>query len=767
MSEERIPAGGLHAPVTVRRDAAGVAHVEARDEHDAWFGQGWVSVQDRLWQMESDRRRAAGRWAEVTGQAGVAADVLARRLDLVRASQADVAAMSAPTRAVFDAYAAGVNAALAARAASGGPLPPEFALGGLRPEPWEPWHSVAVFKIRHVFMGTWQQKLYQATLLARVGPQRYAALRGRPPAGSPTILPPGGRVAPLLETALEELEAAAAALGFLALGEGGSNSWAVHGSRTTTGTAVLCNDSHRALDVPNVYWQVHVACPAFDVIGATFAGLPGFPHFGHNGHVAWNITHTAADYQDLYVERFEQDGAVYQTAGGRVPAERRRERIAVAGGPAVEIEAWRTAHGPVVHGDPRSGQALSLRYTATDGPCRAWETLHPMLLARSVEALQESQREWVDPVNNLVAADTAGSIGYLTRGVLPLRTSDAHRQFPAPGWTGEHEWVGQVPFEQLPRAVNPPEGYIATANQAVLEGDGLYIAHEFSAPFRAERIVEVIGGATAPLSPQAIAALQGDVVSRAARAWARRLGASGPYGGDAERARALLAAPGFDGTLSPESGAALLYAHFRRAVAGALYAPLLGQAAWDWLLAAEGTTTHAMITRWLAGAVYALEGETTPDGRPWDDVLRPALETAWRTATAREGADPAGWRWAARHRTAARHLLSATFPAHAARLDPPAVAVGGDGETIQAAGYIYADQPAFPIASLSVYRQVVDLGDVAAGGFVVPGGVSGDPDSAHYADQLEAWRTHRRVPMHYRPEDVRAAAVTVQTLTPG
>jgi penicillin amidase len=674
--------------------------------------------------------------------------------------------MSAPTRAVFDAYAAGVNAALARREASGHPLPPEFALAGLRPEPWEPWHSVAVFKIRHVFMGSWQQKLYQATLLARVGPQRYAALRGRPPAGSPTILPPGGQVTPLLETALEELEAAAAALGFLALGEGGSNSWAVHGSRTTTGTAVLCNDSHRALDVPNVYWQVHVACPAFDVIGATFAGLPGFPHFGHNGHVAWNITHTAADYQDLYVERFEQDGAVYQTAGGPVPAERRRERIAVSGGPAEEIEAWRTAHGPVVHGDPRSGQALSLRYTATDGPCRAWETLHPMLLARSVEELQESQREWVDPVNNLVAADTAGSIGYLTRGVLPLRTSEAHRQFPAPGWTGEHEWVGKVPFEQMPRSVNPPEGYIATANQAVLAGDGLYIAHEFSAPFRAERIVEVIGGATAPLSPQAIAALQGDVVSRAARAWARRLGASGPYSGDAERARALLAAPGFDGNLLPQSGPALLYAHFRRAVAGALYAPVLGQAAWDWLLAVEGTTTHSMITRWLAGAVYALDGETTPDGRPWDDVLRPALEIAWRTATAREGADPAGWRWAERHRTAARHLLSATFPAQASRLDPPAVAAGGDGETIQAASYIYADQPAFPIVSLSVYRQVVDLGAVAAGSFVVPGGVSGDPDSEHYADQLEAWRTHRRVPMHYRPEDVRAAAVSVQTLTP-
>jgi penicillin amidase len=781
-----LRAPGLHAPLTISRDAAGVAHVQAQDEHDAWFGQGWVSVQDRLWQMEGDRRRAAGRWADVAGPGGVAADILARRLDLVRSARTDVEAMSPRTRDLFTAYAAGVNGALQA----GYPLPPEFALTGTRPEPWEPWHSVAVYKIRHVYMGVWQQKLYQAMLLARIGPERFAALHGRPPAGSPPILPPGGAVTRLLDTALEDLRRAGAALGPLATGEGGSNSWAVHGSRTTTGAPVLCNDSHRALDVPSVYWQVHVSCPVFDVIGATFPGLPGFPHFGHNGHVAWSITHTGADYQDLYIERFEDQGARYAAPQGWLPSERRVERIEVAGSRPVDVECWRTRHGPVVHGDPRRGWALALRYTATDGPCRAWETLRPMLLARTVGELHESQREWVDPVNNLVSADTAGNIAYLMRGAVPVRTSAAHRQLPAPGWTGEHEWVGLLSFAELPQAVNPPEGYIATANQAVLEGDPPqtpYIAHEFSAPFRAERIVEVLT-ARERLSPQEIAALQGDTTSRAARAWARRLARTGPDGAPggappgappaassvgegegerAERARAMLGA--WDGNLLPHSGAALLYAHFRRAVARALFAPLMGDEAWEWFLAVEGTTTHAMITRWMGNAVYALEGETTPDGRPWDGVLRPALAAAWSATVARQGPDPATWRWAGLHgphATAARHPLGARFPQQAPALDPPSVGVGGDGDTVQAASYIYSDQPGFPIVSLSVYRQVVDLGDIAHGSFVIPGGVSGDPTSPHYASQLEAWRTHRRVPMNYLPEEVRAAAVETTTLVP-
>ncbi|MBI3974374.1 MAG: penicillin acylase family protein [Chloroflexi bacterium] len=793
MVEETLSISGLRAPVTIYRDSYGVAHVRAANEHDAWFGQGLAAAHDRLWQMEYDRRRAAGRWAEVVGRSGVAGDTLARRLQLERAARDDVEAMSAQTRAMFEAYAAGVNAFIGSER----PLPLEYALVGLAPERWEPWHSVASFKVRHVLMGVWQKKLAQAQLLARVGPDTYARLDGRPPAGSPVILPPGAPYRRLLDEAIDDIRQAAAHLGFLAEAEAGSNSWAVHGSRTTTGTPVLCNDSHRALDVPNVYWQVHVACPAFDVIGATFPGVPGFPHFGHNGSVAWSITHTGADYQDLYIEAFDPEHpGRYRTPDGWAGAERTVERIEVAGGAPVEIEVWRTRDGPIVHGDPRRGMALALRYTATDEPCRGFEALRPMLLAKTVAELHETQRPWVDPVNNLVSADTSGNIGYLTRGFLPLRspaTSRAHRQFPAPGWTGECRWIGRVPFEQLPQAINPPEGSIVTANQAVVSGDEPYIADSFSPPSRAERIVELLS-ANGRMTPAQIIAMQGDTTSRPAQTWVRLLGRSGPFDGDAERARSLLA--GWDGNVLPESGPALLYGYFRRALARALFEPIVGADTWRWLTSGESPATHALVSRWMANAVAAVErdqaserraeGEATPrhgdaetlgEGAPTapagpprvrvrEDAVMRALEEGWQQAAVRFGADPARWTWAAAHATDARHTLAARSPERAARFDPPRVGMGGDGDTIQAASYLWGERPEFPITGLSVYRQAVDLGDVACSSYVVPGGVSGEPGTSHFTDQLERWRTHQRIPMHYGEVDVRAAAVRALELKP-
>jgi penicillin amidase len=757
-----ISVEGVSGPITIRRDRFGVPHIRAESEHDAWFGQGFAAAQDRLWQMEYDRLRATGRWAEAAGPAGVAGDRLARRMQLGPAARADIGAMAPETRAMFAAYAAGVNAFLHA----GQPLPVEYELTGITPEPWEPWHSCALFKIRHILMGVWQQKLAQARLLAMIGPDTYARLDLRPPLGSKTILPPGGAVAALFEQGAEEIAAAAEQLGFLAEVEAGSNSWAVHGSRTTTGMPVLCNDSHRALDVPSVYWQAHLTCPAFDVIGATFPGLPGFPHFGHNGRVAWNITHTSADYQDLSIEQFDaSDPTRYHTPEGWQTAEQQTETIRVRGAEPVQIETWRTRHGPIVHGDPRSGVALALRYTATDEPCRGFEPLRPMLQVRTVAELHESQREWVDPVNNLVSADVDGNIGYLTRGYLPVRSSEAHRQFPAPGWTGENEWTGRVPFEQLPQAINPPEGFIATANQAVIPGDEPYIAHQFAVPSRAERIVELLT-ASDPISPDAVMAMQGDTTSIPARSWAGLLARVGPFTGEAERARALLA--GWDGNLLPQSAQALLYAYLRRRLAQALFEPVVGARAWSWLTSEALPPLGRMIGQWLANVLAELDGRyatSTPDGRLWREVLPDVLAAAWADTVATAGPDPAAWRWAEHHATHARHPLSTAIPEHADVLDPPRVAVGGDSDTLQCAAYGWSGRAGFDISALSVYRQAVDLSRIDQASYIVPGGVSGLPGTAHWSDQLDRWRTHKRIPMHFAASDVEAAAEHTLTLT--
>ena len=246
------------------------------------------------------------------------------------------------------------------------------------------WHSVAAFLVRHVLMGQWQHKLANAVLLARVGPSAFARLETRPPLGSPLAVPPGGRlsapVSRLLDDALADV---VGHLGFLAEVEPGSNAWAVSGRRTAHGGAVICNDSHRALDTPNVYWQCRVSCPDFDVTGATFPGLPGFPHFGFNGSVGWAITHADADSQDLYLERFSGDR--YLTEDGWAPAELRQERIEVRGGSPVTVPAWATRHGPIVHGSPESGIALALKWTGTYRANSGFECMFPMLTAGSVD----------------------------------------------------------------------------------------------------------------------------------------------------------------------------------------------------------------------------------------------------------------------------------------------------------------------------------------------------------------------------------------------
>ena len=759
VERDELICAGLAGEVTIGRDRWGVAHIAAGNETDAWFGQGFAAAQDRLWQMEYDRRRAAGRWAQAAGRAGLAADLMARRLDIARAAQSDLEAMDAGTREMFEAYARGVNAFLA----SGAPLPPEFGLTGIRPEPWEAWHSIALFKIRHVLMGQWQWKMAAGGLLARVGPKTWANLHFLSPVGTSVILPPGGAVKELFEHANEEIAAAAEHLGFLSEIEAGSNSWAVHGSRTTTGKPVVCNDSHRALDVPNAYWQVQVRCPEFDVSGATFAGFPGFPHFGFNGAVAWNITHTQADYQDLYLEKFEgRDAERYLSVDGWREPERRIETIQVRGWDAVTIDCWRTAHGPVVHGDPRGGIAIALKYTALERAKPAFNGVRAMARAKDIHQLFAAQETWVDPVNNLVAADTSGNIGYLVRGELPIRASKAGRRIPVPGWTGEHEWMGTVPFERLPRSVNPPEGFIATANQRVIAGDEPYISAYFAPPGRADRLVELMGTGER-LAPETIASWQGDTTSKPARTWARFLAGQGPFEGDAERARTLLA--GWDGNLRATGGEGLLYAYFRRNVARELFAPVVGEKTWAWLTSERHPGLGRVVSGLLAEVVAHLdEHMKLPGGRGWGQVLRAALEGAWVSAVALGGTNPAAWRWDAKHATGSLHPLSAEFPE--AGLDPPRAPLGGDGDTIQAAGYGISGKNDFVISVTSVYRQVVDFADLEAASCVIPGGVSGDPRSPHFADQLPMWQRHERIPMARGRDTWRDEGGTALTLRP-
>jgi penicillin amidase len=743
---------------SIKRDGHGVPHVVGETAADAWAGMGYACAQDRLFQLDYDRRRACGRWAEVAGAGAVGGDVLARRLGLAAAAQRDVGAMSAATRAAFEAYASGVNAAIADGAL---PLPGRYEI-----EPWQAWHSVAAFLVRHVLMGQWQHKLANAVLLARVGPEAFARLETRPPLGSPLAVPPGGRlsapVSRLLDDALDDV---VGHLGFLAEVEPGSNAWAVSGRRTAHGGAVICNDSHRALDTPNVYWQCRVSCPDFDVTGATFPGLPGFPHFGFNGSVGWAITHADGDSQDLYLERFSGDR--YLTEDGWVPAELRQERIEVRGGSPVTVPAWVTRHGPIVHGSPESGMALALKWTGTYRANTGFECMLPMLTAGSVAQLCDAQDGWVDPVNNLVCADAAGEIAYQCRGEVPARSSEGGRRLPVAGWDGGCEWTSTVPFRELPRTVDPAAGYVMTANNAIADGDAPYLSYTFAQPFRAERIRSLLDGRSS-LRVDELAGMQADTVSVAARGWGRLLGSLGPFGDspDAEAARSLLA--GFDGDLAAESAAALLYGCFVRALAEGLYRPILGSDAWEWVASGALAPTISLVRRWLGSDTWELLGMPTASGGAVGDALGDAdlgsgtaapagergqrvlaavpaaLASAWAAAVALAGPDPRQWRWGDVHQAVLLHPLGAAGggPGPLA-----SAAMGGDADTIQAAGYGWRADAPFTVTSLSVYRQVVDLADGSSASFVIPGGASGDPADPHFADQLAEWAVGRRIPM--------------------
>ncbi|HEY1918176.1 MAG TPA: penicillin acylase family protein [Streptosporangiaceae bacterium] len=754
-----VDASGVQGEVQIVRDGFGIPHVRASCAADAWFGMGYACAQDRLFQLDYDRRRAAGRWAEVAGRAGVPGDVLSRRMGIIEAAHADLAVMSAPVRDMFEAYARGVNAVIAT-----GACPP--GLEGTVIEPWQAWHSVAAYKVRHILMGMWQHKLAEAMLLARAGAEAFNQLDTRSPAGSPLSVPPEGRLAQAIAEAVDEVARAAPHLGFLAEVEPGSNAWAVSGRRTAHGGAVLCNDSHRALDAPNVYWQCHLDCPDFQVTGAAFPGVPGFPHFGHNGQVAWAITHAHADTQDLYLERFDPSRpGWYETEDGWAQASRRTETISVRDGRPVTITAWATRHGPVVHGDPRTGAAIALKYTATRRPGRGFEPLLPMLTARDVAELCDGQRGWVDPVNNLVAADTGGRIAYQTRGEIPVRSSADHRRLPVPGWDGRSEWTGIVPFASMPRAIDPEAGFVMTANNVIAEGDEPYITYSFGHPFRAERIRGLLA-ATDRHTTEGLAAIQGDVTSWAAQGWGRILTGLSPLPDEgAEQARAMLA--GWDGVLDAGSGPALLYGCFLRALADALYRPLLGDITWDWLISGEVAAADSPVRRWLANDTWALLGGPVPDGGTSArdvtrrqrvlGVLPVVLAAAWRQAS--KAGPPQDWHWGEHHMVSALHPLSDD-------LAPPPVSMGGDSETIQAATYSWPQGTPFEVTLTSVYRQVVDLAAPQRASSVIPGGASADPASPHFADQFAQWVQCRRVPMLWDWADIDAAATARTTLTP-
>ena len=726
---------GLSAPAEVFRDPWGIPHVRAASRSDLYFSQGYVHAQDRLWQMDSGRRRAEGRWAERVGPSGLATDALARRVGVARASQRDYEAIRPESRAMLDAYAAGVNAYLA----KSHPLPREYALHGGAPETWLPWHSIAVMRMRGYLMGSVWFKLWRAAALPIVGPEGIAALR-YDDGGVDRICIPPGTDAKRLAADLAQLAPAVAALAEMGASDatgGGSNNWAIAPGRTSTGRPLLAGDPHRLFEMPGMYAQLHIACPDFDAIGLSVPGVPGFPHFAHNGHVAWCVTHAFVDIHDLFVERFFDDGATYEFRGARCPTTRRSETIAVRGGPSVTVEIVETHHGPVVAGDPAVGPAITLRSVQFAETDLSFDCLDPMLTARHVDSLFEATRGWGLIDHNLVAADTTGRFGHLVRGIVPQRPA-ANGWLPVPGWSGDHEWSAAIPWERMPKVYDPARGFIVTANNRVVaDGGPDYLCTDCHPPYRARRI-ETLLEAMPRAAPQDMASIHADTLSPNGLAFRALMTEASPSTPEAQRIADLIAH--WDGHMNAGSEAAAAYAATRWALADLVVETSgLGASASNPGLQVPPAVVPVNQIWWALPDLIRRNDVSLLGGSDWPTRLTRALEDVAHEVS--------GKTWGDLHRAKLAHPLSPIFPHAAAELDPAGLALGGDNDCVLANGSYPAT--GFAASYGAVARYVYDVGNWDECAWIVVGGASGDPASPHYADQHPIWARTELVPMLY------------------
>ncbi len=753
---------GLEREVEIYRDPWGIPHIRAQNEWDLFFAQGFATAQDRLWHMDFDRHQALGRWAEFAGPDGVERDRLLRTAGMGRTARLDYEAASAAARVLVDAYAAGVNAFLNTTRS----LPIEYKILDLQPEPWENWHCLAVYKIRNTLLGTFEPKLFRTRLLQALGPEPVAALLRGYPAGHLITVPPGAVYAGPPLDGLEELSQAAQTANWLDEVDAGSNGWAISGRFTASGLPLVAGDSHRALDTPSVYYQIHLACPEYEVIGHSVPGVPGALHFCHNQHLAWGMTAGIADTQDLFIERFRQGptGREYEFRKTWRPAQVLHETLQVRGAAAVEMEVTITHHGPIIAGDPAAGTGVAICDPGLIEASPWLDAVRDAMRARSVDELHQAFGCWNDRVNNYAVADVHGNFGYLHEGRIPIRDhSNGWRAVP--GWSGTYEWQGYIPHDELPRALNPEAGYAVTCNQRVAPHDypyylGLYFSPEYRARRIQTRILELENG-TATVDD--MARIHAERISQPARVFTRALLQVAAANPACERAQDLLRQ--WDYSMDRDQVQPSIYAQVRARTTRFLATHLLGALAPEALAGAAGSDIYIRLIEWNAIEAIA-SGDTAllPPGAEWKEVLADALEQGVADLADRLGDDMAQWHWGRLHRTDPQHPLTAIFPQLAAWLNPPSLPVHGDGDTPLAGSY--GNGRLFAVTGLSVNRYIYDPADWTRSRWIVPLGASGHPASPHYADQAELWAGVEYIPQLWDWEEIAARAEARQNLQP-
>ena len=800
-----LTVAGLSAPIDIIRDADAIPHVFAANKADALFGLGYVHAQDRLWQMELQRRIGHGRLSEVLGAAALPQDRFLRTVGFGRAAKSAWASTPEWARQQIDAYVAGVNAFISTH--HGSRLPPEFSL--LRFEP-EPWSGVDV--LVWVKMMAWDLSANYAFELLRhdlaraVGPERMAQLMPAYPIAGLTILPDrpedagesggaGGDGRSGAKAAARSTQVAhqppswsaafasglssgdATVRDFLqggARSEGlGSNNWVVDGTLSASGKPLLANDPHLSARLPSTWYLAHVTGGDFEMIGATLPGTPAVA-LGRNRYIAWGATNVAADVEDLYREKLNDAGTHAEFRGVQEPLTIVPETIVVKGAEPVRLDVRVTRHGPLVSDainannaasrtepKPAPLEPLAFRWTALDGDDTTVAAFMKLNEARDWNQFTGALREFVTPSQNFVYADVDGHIGYYAPGRIPIRAS-GDGSIPAEGWSGNAEWTGWIPFDELPHLYDPPEHYIITANHRPAPPSYRYLLGlEWPEPYRAQRIHDLLSGGV-KLTADDFARIQSDTLSLHAKALLPLLlSHARPDAGPQQQAVALLKQ--WDGASGPESAAAAIFGAWFHHLAPVLAADDLGKP-----LADRYSERFTFVTRFIVRTLSSndstwCDDKTTGAPETCDDTVTSALRVAVSDLTERMGSDMSRWRWDAVHRAvfphqgldavkALRPILSRSVPN------------GGDWSTVNVAPAA-ADAP-YEQHQLPGYREIIDLSPANDSRFLDAVGQSGHFLSPHYDDFLGDWRAVRHKRMRMERADVDAGAIGHLRLTP-
>ncbi|MET0557150.1 MAG: penicillin acylase family protein [Solirubrobacterales bacterium] len=737
--EGAIELDGLEGRVRVHRDRWGVPHVEADAAHDLYFAQGFVHGQDRLWQMDFYRRVVQGRVSEMAGAEGLPIDRLVRTFGIRRVAEREEAELDPRLRALLERFCAGVNAA----AASAKAMPFEMQLLRLGFEPWRPVDILSLGKLLAFGLSTnWERELLRADMVRMLGAELTAKLDPTYPADNPVVDQEAWSGDGL--AIVEQIDAVRRSLG-LAAEASGSNNWAVSGDLSATGTPLIAGDPHLPPSMPGIWYQVGLSHGGRSVRGASMPGMPGV-YMGQNDDVCWTFTNVMADVEDLFVERL--DGDRYLFEGEWRPLEIVREEIAVKGRDAPEVLDVRiTHHGPIVNEALGADEAepLALSWLALREPT-AFAGMFELLEIASGPELVEKLSGHTAPASNLIWADRQGSIGYKLIGRLPRRRGNCP-DLPKPGWTGEYEWEGTIPYEELPEVVDPESGYLVTANNRIV-GDSYphHITSEWLDGFRAKRIEQLLAESDEH-DLESFEAMQSDNLSLPGIEAARRLSRLHPRG--QREISALERLRSWDGRLDPETIAGTIYQAFILRLAREVARSAIGDRdlCERYLDRADnGFTPHTTSPwRWHSHLMRLWEeADEELIGRPWDELVLEALAGALDDLGDRFGPDPEGWRWGRVHEMEFPHPLGDANPL-LRRLLNRRLRAGGAQETVSQIAYDPNDP--YKAVWAPSWRMVADPTDPGRSRWQMFTGQSGHPASPHYDDLQPDWLEGRTQPM--------------------